>query len=96
MERPGLVGPMGETLVMDVDPESEMIVYRVHSNSSPGAQTGDGAKSRRRSSLEAASKMYKQAKELLVNFIQAHRKSTSTSAHRRDTDLMEDIDEHDL
>ena len=37
MERSGLVGPMDEMLVMDVNP-SEEIVYRVNSGSSSDAE----------------------------------------------------------
>lgn len=39
-ERPDLVGPMGEMLVMDVDPLSDTIMWRVDSGWSSEAKLG--------------------------------------------------------
>lgn len=63
MERPGLVGPLGEMFVVDVDPLSDAIVWRIDSSSSSEAEVGKGRKRQKRSSFEAANKMYKRAKE---------------------------------
>ena len=82
MERPGLVGPMGETLVMDVDPVSEEIVYRVDYSLASEGGAGIGVKMRRRRSLEAASKIYKRAKEHIGAFIELHRVAMSMRAPR--------------
>ncbi len=75
MERPGLVGPMGEMLVMDIDPVSENVVYKVVSRPSSESGVGKRVKHRRRSSLEAANKMYKRLKKHLFAF---ERKRTSS------------------
>ncbi|KAF6240621.1 hypothetical protein HO173_001292 [Letharia columbiana] len=63
MERPGLVGPLGEMFVVDVDPLSDAIVWRIDSSSSSEAEVGKGRKKQKRSSFEAANKMYKRVKE---------------------------------
>lgn len=73
IEKPGLIGPMNEMLVMDVDPFSKAIVYKVDYSSSLKAEVGRGLKQRTRSSLEAAGKIYKQAKEHLVSVVELHR-----------------------
>ncbi len=75
MERPGLVGPMGEMLVMDVDPVSENVVYKVVSRPPSKSRVSKTVKHRRRSSLEAASELYKRLKKHLFAF---ERKRTSS------------------
>lgn len=77
MERPDLVGPMGEILMMDVDPLSDTIMWRVDNCSSSEAELGKEVKKQRSSSFEAASKMYKLAKKHLVAFIKVRRTRTS-------------------
>ena len=69
MERPGLVRPMDEMLVMDMNPVSEEIVYRVDSGTSSDAEVSKMLKEPRRSNLEAACKMYDKAKEYFVAFV---------------------------
>lgn len=68
MERPGLVGLMGEILVTDEDPVSEKIVSRIDNGTSSEGGVTRGVKVRRRSCLEAASKMHIRAKEHIVAF----------------------------
>ena len=92
MERPGVVGPMDEMLVMDVDPVSEKIVYRVDSSASAEAEVRKGMKERRRSSLEAASKIYKRAKDHFDAIGESRRKTTSITAPLSDTATMELVD----
>lgn len=72
MERPGLVGPMGEILVMDEDPVSGEIVYRIDNGTSSEGGVSRGVKVRRRSCPEAASKIYIRAKEHIVAFFDFH------------------------
>lgn len=68
MERPGIVGPMDEILVTDEDPVSEKIVYRIDNGTSSEGGVDRGVKVRRRSCLEAASKIHILAKEHIVAF----------------------------
>ncbi|CAD6569272.1 MAG: hypothetical protein ASARMPRED_002699 [Alectoria sarmentosa] len=77
MESPDLVGPMGEILVMDVDPLSDTIMWRFDNCSSSEAELGKEVMKQRSSSFEAAGKMYKLAKKHLVAFIKARRTKTS-------------------
>ena len=98
MERPGLVGPMGEMLVMDVDPASEKVVYRVDSASSE-AEVRKRVKERRRNSLVAASKICKRAKEHFVAIGELRRMTTSMRVPLSDTatlDLVDGIDNYHL
>ena len=85
MERPGLVGPKGETLEMDVDPLSDAFVWRVESNASSEAEVGNDVKKRRRSNFEAVNKIYKRAKVHFVAFIERCRTTSSTGKSRNDT-----------
>lgn len=88
MENPGLVGPMGEKLVTDVDPLSDTLVWRIDSSSSFEVEMGEGVKKRRNSSFEAASKMYKRAKKHIVALIEVHRTTTSMREFRSDTAII--------
>ena len=72
MERPNLVGPMGEVLMMDEDPVSEEIVYRIDNGTSSEGGVSRGVNVRRRSCIEAASKIYIRAKEHIVAFFDLH------------------------
>ena len=76
IERPGLVGPMGETLMMDMDPLTGADVWSVDSSSPSEAEVGRGVKKQRMSSLKVASKMYKRAWEHFVTIIEVHRTTT--------------------
>lgn len=99
MERPGLVGPMGEMLVMDVDPVSEKVVYRVESRASSEAEVRKRVRERRRSSLVAASNLYNRAKEHFVAISELRRMTTSTRAPLSDAatlDLVDGIDKYHL
>lgn len=97
MERPGLVGPMGEKLVTDVDPLSGTIMWRIDSNLSFEVKVGERWKKRRSSSFEAASKMYKRVKKHFVAFIEVHPTTTSMRGSRSGTaiiSLTEHNDKH--
>lgn len=85
MERPGLVGPKGETLEMDADPLSDALVWRVESISSSEAEVGKVVKKRRRSNFEAVNKIYKRAKVYFVAFLERRRTTSSTGKSRNDT-----------
>lgn len=80
MERPGLVGPMGEILVTDEDPVSEKIVYRIDNGTSSEGGVDRGVKVRRRSGLEAASKIHIRAKGHIVAFCDFHHVTMSMRA----------------
>lgn len=80
MERPGIVGPMGEILVTDEDPVSEKIVYRIANGTSSKGGVKRGVKVRRRSCLEAASKIHIRAKGHIVAFCDFHHVTMSMRA----------------
>ena len=90
MERPGLIGPMGERLVTDVDPFSGTIVWRIDSNSSLEVEVDERVKKRRGSSFEAASKMYNRVKKHFVAFIEVHPATTSMRGSRIDSAIIPD------
>ena len=82
MERPGIVGPKGELLVMEVDPLLNTLVWRVDGNSSSEAELSTGIKKRRGCCLKAASSMCKRAKNYLATFIEVHRRRTGRTPLR--------------
>lgn len=68
IERPGLVGPKGEMLVIDTDPMSESTVYKIDEGTSSEVGRYKRWKGHRRRKIETASKMYKRAKKHFVAF----------------------------
>ena len=78
MERPGVVGPRGEMLVMDVDPVSNNVLYRVVDGRASQSRIYTWMEKKRRNSCEAASKMYKGFKERVVNFFELSRMTISS------------------
>lgn len=72
LERPDLVGPLDEVLVMDEDVVSEEIVYRIDNGTSSEDGVSRGVNVRRRSCIEAASMIYIRAKEHIVAFFDLH------------------------
>ena len=82
MERSDLVGPMGEMIVMDVDPLSDTIMWRVDGGWSSEAKLGKEVRKQGSSSFEAASMMYKLAKKHLVAFIEVRRTRTSVRSSK--------------
>ena len=77
MERPGLVGPKGEELVINVDPVSGETVYKVEYRVSFQSELRAWTRRKRRSSVEAASKIYKSFEERVVNVLEWSLSSTS-------------------
>ena len=84
MERPGLVGPKGEMLVMDVDPVSERVVYRVDDGRPSQSGIYTWMKRKRRSGCEAAIKMCKVFKERVVNFFDLSRMTNASRSRWSD------------
>ncbi len=82
IEEPSLVGPMGETLMMDVDLLTGANAWRGESSSSSELKVGNESKKERLSSFEVARKTYKRGKGHFIGIIRVHRTASSMEGYR--------------
>ena len=74
--------------MMDMDPLTRAVVWRIDSNFSLEAEVGKGVRKQRRTSFKVTSKMCKRARENFVTIIEVHRATTSMRALRSDAAFM--------
>lgn len=88
MERPGLVGPMDETIVMDVSPVVNEVARKNEESTSADAEEQEGSKSpkRKRRLTDVAKDIYKRARQRCL--AQIEKRGLAVGDDESDTEIV--------